>query len=49
MKRENRPNWRKVRGWGRKMVRDKHGRPVRVYGKIKFNNIKIKTKEWEKV
>jgi len=40
-KRQNLPKWRKVRGWGKKMVRMRRG--------TRLDNIKIKTKEWEKV
>ena len=45
-KKQNRPNWRKVRGRGRKLVRDSRGRPV---GPRRHRNVNIKTKEWQKV
>ena len=46
----NRPGWRKIRGYGYKLVRDKNGRPIiDARGRQKFNRIKIKTKKWEKV
>ena len=47
---QNRPDWKKIRSWGRKLVRDKHGQPARdAHGKIRLENVKIKTSEYEKV
>lgn len=47
--RQNRPNWRKARGWKKKMKK-KEGSPLRdSRGRPKFDNTVIKTKEWEKV
>ncbi len=48
--RQNRHNWRKVRKWKKRMIRDKKGVPARDRkGKIKFSNVIIKSKEWVKV
>jgi len=49
-KRLNRPNWRKIRGYGKKMLKDRHGNPLKdSHGRTRFNVVKIKTKRWERV
>lgn len=48
-KRQNRPSWRKVRSY-KKKLKKKEGRPLRdPRGSHKFDTIKYKTKKWEKV
>jgi hypothetical protein len=47
---QNRPSWRKIRGWGKKLVRKKDGSPAKdSRGRFVYNDIKVKTKDWERV
>jgi hypothetical protein len=51
---QNRPNWRKKRGFGMKMLKRKDGSPVKINegrnkGQRKHVQIKRKLKEYEKV
>ncbi len=47
--RQNRPEWRKVRGMGKRLIRGKRDKPLTdKYGRLRFDDIKIKTKKWER-
>lgn len=43
---QNRPGWRKKRGWTRKAVRTKEGLKKDRNGLV-MQRVRIKTKEWE--
>ena len=44
---QNRPGWKKVRGWGRKAIKTSRGLKKNQHGHLGCNTVKIKTSVWE--